>query len=599
MKITRSIIIAVLFLLLHSFIPAQEIFKYDAGVEKYFLSGIKYYENSDYQNSFSVFDSLMIKKPVNQRTTASYLMAAKSLYKMKKYKAAIILLNELLKNYPATTYRGDALLNIGINYLFIQRNIESAFVLRDCIENGDSASSLNAERLLDEISAKYLTQNDIERLLPDSKSVHVKDFLKLKSAQKYYYSGDPNSTLKIIDPILNRQQKSDYETSFISLKSQLQSGRNIKIAVLLPLSQQMNAGSSSELISTEMIEGMNYAVKRYRDSKISSRPVMLEIMDTERKISNAIKLVRDAASDDDVVAIIGSLTSDETGLMADEAVRRKIPLIAPTATAVGIAEKGKYIFQANPDFTVRGKLLARYAVGSMKLTTFGIISSNDIVGKNISEYFKKEAERLGGKVIDIQYYTKGSTDLSEQFYNLRKSGLNLSGKKVNEENLDIPVTSIDGLLLAISDPEEIGVLASQINYFNIRTRLLGSNEWYVPGQLEANKRYINGITFLTDSYIDVNDSEYKDFERKFIFEMKKTPLRYSVIGYDLCNILLEQIASGNTTREQIAKSLQILKKYKGMQRLISFGAARVNSEMNILNFENGEIKKVTEISLDD
>jgi branched-chain amino acid transport system substrate-binding protein len=577
---------------------AQENYRYDAGIEKYFLSGLKYFENKEYQKAFNVFDSLMIREPIHQRTTGSYLMAAKALQKMKKYKASIVLLNELQKNFPESGYKEDALFSIGVNYLFIQRNLESANALRDCIELGrDTIVSLQAEKLIAEISDKYLNQNDLDLLFLNAKTIHFKDFIKLQSAKKYYHSGDVNNAHEIINNILNRQQRSDYEPTFVALNRQLQSGHNVKIGVLLPLSKHTNGGGLTEFISNEMVDGMNFAVAEYREHNRSAPPIILEIRDTEKNPSIAVKMLKELSNEEDVISVIGSLSSDETSKLAEEAARKGIPLVSPTATGVGITEKGVNIFQVNPDYDVRGKMLARYSIHTIKLKTFGIIASGETVGRTMAESFKREAEKLGAKIVDVQYYTKGSSDLSEQFYNLRKSAISYSGKKGNEENLDVAVSSIDGLFLAISDQEEIGVLASQINYFNIKTQLLGSNEWYVPGQLEANKRYLDGITFITDSFIDENDSGYKEFEKNFAGEMKKHSSRYSIIGYDVCNLMLEQIAKGNTTREEIIGSLQNLKLYQGIQRRISFGSGRVNSEMYILHFANGEIKKIKDISM--
>jgi branched-chain amino acid transport system substrate-binding protein len=578
---------------------AQEKFHYDAMAEKYFAVGIKHFQNKQYEEAFNIFDSLMNQQPAHQKTTGSYAMAGKSLQKMKRFNASILILKDLLKYYPTSSYTGDALFTLAVDYLYLQKNYQSAVALRDCIErSNDSTLSSKSEKLLNEITDKYLTSNDLDLLLPGTKTIRMSDFIHLKLAEKYYHTGKMNEAQKLVREILQREAKSAYYNSFQNLNTYLQTGKSLKIGVLLPFSKQ-TSGGSAQMISNELLDGITFALNEYNLQNSSTPQVLLDVRDTDRSLSTAAKEFRKIADDEDVIAVIGSLSSDETARIAEESARLNMPLLAPTATAVGITSKGKYVYQLNPDYEVRGKLLARYIVKKMKLKTIAILASGETVGKSLADAFKHEVEKLGAKIVDVQYYAKGSTDLSEQFYNIRKSGLLLQGSKKSEENLDIPITSIQGLFLAISDAEEIGVLASQINYFNIRTQLFGSNEWYVPGNLEANKRYLNGIVFITDSYIDENEPRYKSFEDIFIREMKKHSSRYSIIGYDACRLLLDKVAGGNITRDAIVHSLQSGKQFQGIHRQISFTENRINDQVYILRFINGGIEKLEDISFDE
>ncbi|MBI5019839.1 MAG: penicillin-binding protein activator [Ignavibacteriales bacterium] len=600
MKYKLSKISIIVFILLSCYYcDAQDKFHYDAVAEKYFTTGLKYFQNKRYEEAFNIFDSLMNQKTIHQRTTGSYMMAGKTLQKMKRFKASILILKDLLKLFPSSSYSSDALFTLAVDYLYLQKNYESAIALRDCIESGDDTSlSSKSEKLLNEITDKYLTADDLNNILKSTKAIRMVDFIHLKLAEKYYHIGKINDAQKLVKEVLQRDSSSYYTGLYQRLDFRLQTGKSIKIGVLLPFSKQ-TSGGSMQVISNELLDGIKFALSEYTIQNSTAPQALLDVRDTDRNLSVAVKEFRKLADDEDVISVIGSLGSDETMRIAEESARLSMPLFAPTATAVGIASKGKYVFQLNPDYEVRGRLLARYIVKKLKLKTIAILASGETVGKSSADAFRKEAEKLGAKIADIQYYAKGSTDLSEQFYNIRKSGLALQGSKKSEENLKIPITSIQGLFLAISDQEDIGVLASQINYFNIKTQLFGSNEWYAPGNLEANKRYLNGIIFITDSYFDENDSRYKSVENIFIHEMKKRPSRYSIIGYDACRLILNKISDGNITREAVVHSLQSGKQFQGIHRRISFTENRINDEMYIMQFINGEIEKLEDISFDE
>lgn len=584
---------------LHCNPAASEIqgkYHYEPSAEKYFISGLKHFQNRQYDPAFEIFDSLMNKRPVHQRTTASYLMAGKTLQKLKRFKASILVLTDFLSRYAQSAYRADALFSLAVDYLNLQRNRETAVALLNCIETpADSLLDERSERLLNDLIGRYFQPGDLEDLLDEAKSERMKAFINLKLAEKHYQLGDADEARDLLDVENKKEAKPFYADRFQRLREEIDSNESYKIGVLLPLSSTAEGGAI-EYIARDLLDGIEFAYdERGREGKLTGR-VLLEVKDTEKNYSKAALEFRRFAKDPGTLAVIGSLTSDETARISKEAKNFDLPLLSPTATATGISSPGSPVFQMNPDHEIRGKLLALYLVKRMKISTIAVLSSEGPAGKANAETFMREAEKLGAKIVEVQYYPTGSTDLSEQFYNIRKSGLKLQGSKMPEENLSVPVHSIQALYMAISDADEIGMLSSQINYFNIRALLVGSNEWYVPGVLEANKRYLEGVTFISDSFYDETDMSSREFSARFAGAKKKAPSRYAMIGYDACRVVLDQIASGSVTRGAMEKSLRRLDAYRGINRKISFGERGVNDEMFILGFIDGEIRKIEEIS---
>ncbi|MBI4811569.1 MAG: ABC transporter substrate-binding protein, partial [Ignavibacteriales bacterium] len=232
------------------------------------------------------------------------------------------------------------------------------------------------------------------------------------------------------------------------------------------------------------------------------------------------------------------------------------------------------------------------------LKNVAILASSESIGRALAESINREVKRLGGNVIAFEYYARESSDLSEQFINIRNAGFKLAGRKEEGDDTQVPLYAIDGLFIAIADADEIGVIASQIKYFNIETHLLGSNEWYAPSQLESNKRYLNGLIFPTDSFQDEGDPLYQEFDRIYFSINKKHPTKYSLIGYDTMHLLLDRIKEDVDTREKRIRALDAVESFPGLHGKITFTNGRVNSEMQILQFNNGEIQKVAELSIE-
>jgi len=278
----------------------------------------------------------------------------------------------------------------------------------------------------------------------------------------------------------------------------------------------------------------------------------------------------------------------------------------------------------------------------------------------MAESFAAEVGRLGGKVIATEWYLRGATDLQEQFLGLRKAAraevaepvISFAGrvdpsevekfsragvtrdlldsllatkakvevsvllgsdgshiadslgiptsKEVPElDTLENAITTIDGLYLPIAGPEEIGILSSQLVYYNFKTQIIGTGDWYNPVELDANRRYTSGVIFESDTYVDATDSTYLKFFDGFYQKTNARPTKNTLFGYDTAKLLLSVISSGALSREGIAGSLRGVRDFRGLHSLISFNERRVNSALSILRYRGGEVKKLADVVVGD
>lgn len=174
-------------------------------------------------------------------------------------------------------------------------------------------------------------------------------------------------------------------------------------------------------------------------------------------------------------------------------------------------------------------------------------------------------------------------------------GINVVYNDVYLDSLDIPVTTIDGLYLPIGTPEEIGVVTSQIVYFNLHAQLLGSGEWNALEELDANRRYCTGIVFESDSFADSILAGRGEWAAAYMAAMKRAPTKHTLYGYDAAGLLLSLFRSGATTRAALRRSLPEVTGYQGLHARIGFSAGRVNTWLPILQFDGRNVLRVDEI----
>ena len=112
-----------------------------------------------------------------------------------------------------------------------------------------------------------------------------------------------------------------------------------------------------------------------------------------------------------------------------------------------------------------------------------------------------------------------------------------------------------------------------------------------------NKRYVNGVVFIGDSFYDPSDSSYRQFDSTYSQVMKKAASKYTLFGYDTMKLILDQLSSGASSTEKLALALGRIAGYRGIHSKVTLTSHRVNSEIQILKYENGEVKKIGEISV--
>jgi ABC-type branched-subunit amino acid transport system substrate-binding protein len=133
-----------------------------------------------------------------------------------------------------------------------------------------------------------------------------------------------------------------------------------------------------------------------------------------------------------------------------------------------------------------------------------------------------------------------------------------------------------------------------MTYYNIKTQLLGSAEWYDEAILETQRRYLNGVIFCSDYFIDDSDDATIAFQSK----LKRRPTKYSLFGYDVMKMLTSCFESGAVNRDDIRDCLANVQQFEGLHSLISLKPNRVNRVMQILQFKDGEVKRLQEVVID-
>ncbi|HWP81464.1 MAG TPA: ABC transporter substrate-binding protein [Bacteroidota bacterium] len=627
-------------------------------VERVFVEGMRLFEAGKFDSAASAFVQCIRDYPQSHRATGAYVMAGKAFHRAGNYREAVRLLKNLIDLYPQSSYLDDAHYTLGLSYYRMLRYEDAALeFLTARQQTSDALLKRRAESLLDDVVKDHLSIGQLQLLLAEATIDEMRALLAVRLAEKVFRAGDPKGAQQILQPITSLPPAVQYVDAAIALADSIEKGGVVKLGIVLPLMLKSFQPGARDL-GTDMMDAMKLAADEHNQSGIPK--IMLDFRDSERDPALAAKHVTELCTDDKVVAIIGPIFSNEALAAAGIANARGVPIVTPTATANGIADIGPFVFQANPDYEVRGRAMARFAQEVLQAKRLAVVAPIDAVGKLMAEAFMEQAKEDSLEVVDVQWYQSGATDLRQQLMNLRRRALEsveetiidfsvrvkyqdvvkmvklgvpqkrldslmeVGGKipveqllgqngarvadsleiptvrlPVKYDSLLIPVQNIDAIFLPIAAATEIGILPSQLQFFNFQAQMLGTGDWENLEELELNRQYTSGVIFSVDTYIDQQDPAYRLFEAKYQRAFNRKPTRNSLYAYDAMKLLVSVLEKGASTRQHIAALLPTVRKLPGLHSKISISERRVNSFLFILQYRNRAIQRIGEIDLTD
>jgi ABC-type branched-subunit amino acid transport system substrate-binding protein len=638
---------------------AQQEITYSASAESVFREAVTNYRDGRYREAINGFDQIINGSVPTQRLTAALVMKGKALYRLNENLECAKTMRSFLAQYPGSTYAADAHLTLGRVYQGIARYEDalSEFFLAWETMPRPAPPRLSAGLFgtLDTVTSRDLAVATLERVLAGRTVAEERSFLWLKIGEREAARDNIPAAATAVDSLTLRYPQMTFRERLAALQGRITTRSSVTLGVLLPLMQKSEPSMTKE-IGTEVFDGVQFAVEQYMNDPSVRVKVGLEIRDTERDPRIAIRGAQELADQRDVIGIIGPVFSNTTSAAAAVAQARGIPLVTPTANSNGIAAIGPYIFQVNADYDTRGRAMARYAVLERGFKTLAVLAPSDTYAKFLADGFVNEVDRLGAKIVAKEWYQRGTSDLKTQLASIRRAGMMLdadplisfSGKmkpadvmKLVElgapprrldsllykggtmravallgdrarakldsigfkttfddshvDSLEYPVTEIQAIYSPVTSAEEIGIVSSQIVYFHFDTQLLGSGEWDNIGELDANKRYCTGVIFESDTEVDSSSPSYSDFLRAFVARYRKSPGKNTLYGYDAAGVVLDAIRAGSSTRETLARTLAGIRNFQGLRSAIGFSPGRVNSWLQILQYNGESVRHLEEI----
>jgi len=290
---------------------------------------------------------------------------------------------------------------------------------------------------------------------------------------------------------------------------------------------------------------------------VQGRKVRLVIEDDQGRAEDAASVVTKLITRDDVIAVIGENSSNQSLAAAPVCQHAKVPMISPSSTNPNVTKKGDYIFRVCFTDPYQGKALAAFVRNTLHANNAAILRDNKSdYSVGLAEVFRTQFAAMGGKIVVEQSYTGGDAEFRPQLTSM---------KAANPEVIFVP-----GFYT------EVGQIARQARELGINVPLVGGDGWDAPSLLDIGKESLNGCYFSDHYFVDEPRPAVQRFVAAIRKKYNENPAANAALGYDALHILTDAItrAGGTTDRKLIRDQIAATKAYQGVSGVITMGPDR-------------------------
>jgi branched-chain amino acid transport system substrate-binding protein len=333
-------------------------------------------------------------------------------------------------------------------------------------------------------------------------------------------------------------------------------------------------GNSSHEGTVLAIEQVNAA------GGVLGKKIDLISEDNQSKPGESATIVKKLITRDHVVAVLGEVASSRSLEAAPICQQSKIPMISPSSTNPKVTETGDYIFRVCFTDPFQGKLLAEFALKTLKSKKIALLSDvATAYSVGLAQYFREPFLAGGGQIVIEQKYSSHDKDFKAQLTAI---------KAANPEAIFVP-----------GYYTEAGLIVLQARQLGITVPLFGGDGWEAPELIETAGNALEGTYYSTHYSPEVQTPIVQDFVKKFQARWNgETPDAMAALGYDSAMVLVDALKrAGTTDSAKLRDAIAATKDFDCVTGKTTLDAQRNPSKSAvILTVKDGKFKYVETIS---
>ena len=547
--------------------------------DAYLLLGAALYGMKDYPEALKYLNQLQEEFPASDLADRGKLMMARSHAAMGNVDLALPLLARVRATAPDEETKREALT---LTADFLAQKKEYVRAINTLLEGMAGASeeqTTETREQIREMIAERLDRKALIRVRDAYPRTYPGDLASIRLIDYYTARGEDHlaerEALHFLSAFPSHPFSSKASELLVLFKTKLKSNQYF-IAAVLPLTGRLAP------FANDVLEGIQLAVERARE--LPGMPsIGLIVKDHDADRQGFLDDLSSLLSDDRPLVVIGPMLSKNLPVMAEMAQKTRVPLITPAATLPNVRRLGNYLFSTSLTYVLQAERVAAYATNEQGYRRFCILHPNTIYGRELARLFAQEVRQRDGEVIAVESFKEGETDFGSQIMKLKVEDLKKYGLAVPVEQAKPPgksLTKNDKRVLytpgfdAIFIPSrsfEIGLIAAQLAFHDMKVPLLGTNGWNSQDFARTADRTVDGATFVDAFFVDSPNPAVQEFVQRHQKRFQTTPSLFTVQGYDAARVVLEGVRRGATSGEAIQEFLMTQRDLPTLAGPASFG----------------------------
>jgi branched-chain amino acid transport system substrate-binding protein len=532
----------------------------DARVRTAEISGLL----GDWQGSLRRYQSILARQPEPEVGVKARYGIGRAYFKLGDYQQATQVLDNLTAaaNLPRSLWFSTQALMVEI--ALKQGQVPQAFA-RLRLAAQDLASG--DPEWFGDLKTRLLEQatvSELEQLAALYRDNPLSAALLLRLARLSQDSGQGEEARKWVATLKERFPDSPEAAG----AERLLTGGKMVVGCLLPLSGQLS--------------NLGFRVQRGMELAAKGASVKLIFRDTGTDPETAAAITRELAQDQNVLAILGPLSSAAAQRAADAAQAEAVPLIA-LSQKDGLTQTGNWIFQAFLTPRQQVRAVVRQAL-SMGIKRFAILYPNSSYGRAFFQNFQEEVTAGGGELASQAFYSPESQEFGPTLTELAES--------FRPQAEGAPATT------ALFIPDEaaaVAAIAGGLAGTPLKgVQLLGTNLLNSANITPAQLTALQGIIFPDAFYAGDPNPEAQKFIAAYRQQYGEAPDYLAAQGYTVFQVIARVAESPQAlSRSALAQQLLTLKGVPGLPWFQRFNAQREEeSVLYLLTITGGSVQMV-------
>jgi branched-chain amino acid transport system substrate-binding protein len=284
---------------------------------------------------------------------------------------------------------------------------------------------------------------------------------------------------------------------------------------------------------------------------IMGRPVELKVEDNGSTNPGTVLAYSKLVDQGGVVAVIGPLRSTQVQAASPTIAKAHVPAFIggsdPSLTRVN----NPWIFRIRPNDLFSSRVMAEYAVKTLKGSKIAIVHSTDTFGSGGKNALAEALKAYGIEPVLIQGYTNNSQDFTAIVLAIKKSGADL-------------------LATYMTNAPDVGIFAKQLRQLGVNVPWIGSASLATDTAMKLAAEALWGTYTVSDFVIESNE-ESKAFAKKFRARHNFDPDLFSGWAYGAVYLIKHAIEKAKSTDpEAMRQALLSTRGLKGVEGIYDF-----------------------------